>query len=122
MLSWFKKKLGAAQDLQSAQGAEASEVVTPVAAVDLVEAAGQPQENGLGFFLRLKEGLSRTRKTFVRQIDALFLGKKEIDAELLENLEEILSVEGIDASMIGPYDLSGSLGYPGEFDRPDVKK
>ena len=45
---------------------------------------------------------------------------EHIDA--IENLEEILSVEGIDASMIGPYDLSGSLGYPGEFDRPDVKK
>lgn len=33
----------------------------------------------------------------------------------VENLGEILSVPGIDASIIGPYDLSGSLGCPGEF-------
>lgn len=41
--------------------------------------------------------------------------------EAIRNLEEILSVEGVDGSMIGPYDLSGSLGHPGEFERKDVK-
>lgn len=41
--------------------------------------------------------------------------------EAVKNLEEILSVEGVDGSMIGPYDLSGSLGHPGEFERKDVK-
>lgn len=39
----------------------------------------------------------------------------------VNNLEEILSVEGIDATIIGPYDLSGSLGYPGDFEREDFK-
>ena len=39
----------------------------------------------------------------------------------VENLEEILSVEGVDAFMVGPYDLSASLGYPGEFDRPEMR-
>lgn len=42
--------------------------------------------------------------------------------EAINNLEEILSVDGVDGSMIGPYDLSGSFGYPGEFDRPEVRK
>ncbi len=41
-------------------------------------------------FSRLAEKLSKTRETFTYQIDALFLGKKEIDAELLDDLEEIL--------------------------------
>jgi 2-keto-3-deoxy-L-rhamnonate aldolase RhmA len=41
--------------------------------------------------------------------------------EAVENLEDILEVEGVDASIIGPYDLSSSLGYPGEFERPEVK-
>lgn len=40
--------------------------------------------------------------------------------ESVNNLEEIFSVEGIDAFMIGPYDLSGSLGVPGQFGHPDV--
>ena len=38
----------------------------------------------------------------------------------VNNLEDILSVEGVDGFIIGPYDLSGSLGVPGQFDHPDV--
>lgn len=38
----------------------------------------------------------------------------------VERLEEILSVEGVDAFIVGPYDLSGSIGHPGEFDHPRV--
>ena len=38
----------------------------------------------------------------------------------VDNLEAILSVEGIDGCIIGPYDLSGSLGMPGDFDHPEV--
>jgi len=43
----------------------------------------------------------------------------------VENLTEILRVEGVDAFIIGPYDLSCSMGIPGEFDNPqftDVMK
>lgn len=40
--------------------------------------------------------------------------------EAIDNLEEILNVEGIDASFIGPYDLSGSMGKPGRFEDQDV--
>jgi 2-dehydro-3-deoxyglucarate aldolase len=40
----------------------------------------------------------------------------------IENLEDILSVPGVDGSIIGPYDLSASLGWPGEFERPKVQK
>jgi 2-keto-3-deoxy-L-rhamnonate aldolase RhmA len=34
-------------------------------------------------------------------------------------LEDVLAVPGIQASIIGPYDLSGSLGMPGAFDAPE---
>jgi 2-dehydro-3-deoxyglucarate aldolase len=37
-------------------------------------------------------------------------------------LEEILAVDGLDAILIGPYDLSGSLGVPGEKFHPLVKE
>ncbi|MDO9462560.1 MAG: signal recognition particle-docking protein FtsY, partial [Deltaproteobacteria bacterium] len=39
---------------------------------------------------RLKDQIARTRESFVKQVDRLFLGKKEIDADLLDSLEEIL--------------------------------
>ena len=38
----------------------------------------------------------------------------------LDELEKILTVEGIDGFIIGPYDLSASIGYPGEYDRKEV--
>ena len=41
--------------------------------------------------------------------------------EAINNLEEILSCKEIDATIIGPYDLSASVGYPGEFNRKEVK-
>jgi 2-keto-3-deoxy-L-rhamnonate aldolase RhmA len=41
--------------------------------------------------------------------------KRALDAR-----EELLSIPGIDAVMIGPADLSISLGVPGEFQHPKV--
>jgi len=40
----------------------------------------------------------------------------------VDNIEKILSYEEIDGAMIGPYDLSGSLGIPGQLDHPRVVK
>ena len=37
----------------------------------------------------------------------------------LDRLDEIFSIEGVDGFIIGPYDLSCSMGIPGEFDRPE---
>jgi fused signal recognition particle receptor len=48
-----------------------------------------------GFFERLKLGLKRTKEGLVGRIDALVLGKKEIDADTLEELEEILITSDI---------------------------
>ncbi|NMC73035.1 MAG: signal recognition particle-docking protein FtsY [Geobacteraceae bacterium] len=45
---------------------------------------------GPGFFERLKKGLRKTHEGLVGRIDALLLGKKKIDADTLDELEEIL--------------------------------
>jgi 2-dehydro-3-deoxyglucarate aldolase len=39
----------------------------------------------------------------------------------VENLEAILAVEGLDALLIGPYDLSASMNLTGQFDHADFK-
>lgn len=44
---------------------------------------------------------------------------EHVDA--VKAIDEILAVDGIDAYIIGPYDLSGSMGQPGELDHPDVQ-
>ncbi|OGP89961.1 MAG: signal recognition particle-docking protein FtsY [Deltaproteobacteria bacterium RBG_16_48_10] len=43
-----------------------------------------------GFFEQLKKGLSKTHQGFVEKIDQLFLGKKTIDQDLLDELEILL--------------------------------
>jgi fused signal recognition particle receptor len=48
-----------------------------------------------GFLERLKAGLQKTKDGLVGRIDALVLGKKEIDADTLEELEEILITSDI---------------------------
>ena len=39
----------------------------------------------------------------------------------VNNIDEILSVPGIDGTYIGPYDLSCSMGLPGQLNHPDVE-
>jgi fused signal recognition particle receptor len=48
------------------------------------------EKKGKGLFARLKSGLSKTRKILTTDIDDLFLGKKLVDDDMLEDLEELL--------------------------------
>jgi fused signal recognition particle receptor len=75
--------------------AEPSEPVEPVVATPAPEATGD------GIFTRMKRGLSRTSDSFVQGLGNLFLGRKEIDADLFEELESrlLLADVGVDATM-----------------------
>jgi fused signal recognition particle receptor len=52
-------------------------------------------EKPSGFFKRLKIGLSKTREILTTDINDLFTGKRKIDDELLEELEELLITSDI---------------------------
>jgi len=74
---------------------ETTDIAMPAAADQLriareSEAQATREKNKKSLFARLTERLSKTRESFTYQIDALFLGKRVIDAELLDDLEEIL--------------------------------
>ncbi|HKZ16931.1 MAG TPA: signal recognition particle-docking protein FtsY [Geobacteraceae bacterium] len=58
----------------------------------LAEKAQEPKDEGSkpGFFDRLKKGLSKTHQSIVGRIDTLLMGRKQIDADILEEIEEIL--------------------------------
>ncbi len=58
-------------------------------------------------------GFEKYREGKSKDID-LIVQIEHIDA--INNLDEILNVEHVSGSFIGPYDLSGSLGIPGEFE------
>jgi fused signal recognition particle receptor len=54
------------------------------------EGAAEGEEPRKGMFRRLRERLSRTRETLAGGLDRLLRGRKEVDALLLEELEELL--------------------------------
>ena len=64
-------------------GGEAGAEVAP-------EVPGPEASSRAGLFARLRSGLSKTRDGFVRKVDRALFGRKEIDAETLEALEEVL--------------------------------
>lgn len=68
------------------------------AQIEEPELIEQPQK--VSFFTRLKNGLSKTRQSFTDSLASLVLGRKEIDGDLLDDLEMILLTAdvGIDAT------------------------
>jgi len=75
--------------LSVAESAAPDKAVVPESA-DKTVSVEKEKEARPGFFERLKQGLSKTHANLVGRIDSLVLGKKQIDADTLEELEEIL--------------------------------
>lgn len=75
----------------------APEVASEAAATD----DGATDKEKKGFFTRLRRGLGRTSDNLVHGMGTLFLGRKEIDEELMEELESrlLLADVGVDATV-----------------------
>ncbi len=56
----------------------------------------------LGFFSRLKSGLSKTRKGITEKVDQILKSYKKVEEELFEDLEEVLITAdvGVNASLV----------------------
>jgi fused signal recognition particle receptor len=63
------------------------EVQDPVVEPEEIE---PPATKKKSLFSRLSDRLGKTKESLTYQMDALFLGKKEIDEDMLDDLEEIL--------------------------------
>jgi 2-keto-3-deoxy-L-rhamnonate aldolase RhmA len=86
-----------------------------------VKSVKYPPDGFRGVGLARAQGYGVGFDEYVRNAnrDALLMVQIEhIDA--VNNIEEILSVPGIDGTYIGPYDLSCSMGLTGQLDHPDV--
>jgi len=66
----------------------------------MVPVAQRPVEEKKGFFGRMRAGLSKTRSNFTDGLSSLLLGKKEIDDDLMEELETqlIMADVGVEAT------------------------
>jgi 2-keto-3-deoxy-L-rhamnonate aldolase RhmA len=60
---------------------------------------------------------------FMKKCDeSVIVGAMMESRDAIDNLEDILSVEGIDYLMFGPADFAQDLGYAGDLKHPDVMK
>ena len=115
---WIKKALDT-----GATGVIVPQVNTAADARRVVEACRYPPEGnrGVGSTRAHKYGIG-----FQSYIDtanrqtAVIVQTEHIDA--VDNIEEIVAVEGLDALMVGPYDLSASMGKIGQVQDPDVQQ
>jgi len=89
-----------------------------------VEYVKYPPEGkrGVGLYRAQKFGLNNgfeNYKKWLSENSVIIAQIEHIDA--VNNIEEIITTPGIDGVIIGPYDLSGSMGVPGEFEDIRVK-
>ena len=81
---------------------EAEPAVVEAAVPAVIEEPVAPVETKAGFFSRLKQGLSKTSASIGEGMASLFLGKKVIDDELLEDIEtRLLTADvGVEATAV----------------------
>ena len=74
-----------------------------------------------GVGLARAQGYGQNFDSYVKHANDTSLVIVQIEhIDAVNNIEEILSVPGIDGTFIGPYDLSMSLGVPGQLSHPAV--
>jgi 2-dehydro-3-deoxyglucarate aldolase len=86
-----------------------------------VNAVKYPPQGTRGVGIARAQGYGRNFEGYASVINresVVIVQIEHIDA--VNNLEEIISVDGVDGCFIGPYDLSGSLGIPGNLTHIDV--
>jgi 2-dehydro-3-deoxyglucarate aldolase/4-hydroxy-2-oxoheptanedioate aldolase len=97
-------------------------VNTPRIAEQIVESAKYPPSGNRGLGFGRAQGYGLGASDYINRANediAVIVQIEHVAA--VQNLESILTVEGIDAVFIGPYDLSSSLGKPGQLDDPEVQ-
>ncbi|HHV63143.1 MAG TPA: HpcH/HpaI aldolase/citrate lyase family protein [Firmicutes bacterium] len=78
-------------------------------------------ERGMDIYARSSGFGEIPKGDYLRQANETTLVAIQIEgAEGVRNLGDILDVSGIDVIFVGPYDLSQSLGIPGQIDHPEL--
>ncbi len=106
-----------------AKGIIAPLVNTPEQAREIVKAAKYPPEGQRGVgFARSNDYGSNFDAAVPRDNNEILVCVQIEHREAIENIDEILAVDGIDAALFGPYDLSASLDVTGQFNHPKFEQ
>lgn len=104
-----------------AAGIIVPQVETEAAAADAVRLARYAPlgERGMGLARAHRYGF-KLMEYIERANDEIAVIVQAEHVRAVENIERIAAVEGLDAVFLGPFDLSASLGHPGDINHPDV--
>lgn len=86
------------------------------------EAPGSGGLHGVGMRRDVRFVLEGGTPAFVKALDDAVVAIMIEKESAVENLEALLSVEGVDMVQFGPADYSMSLGIPGEWSDPRVRE
>lgn len=113
---WIKRILDTGCD-----GVILPHVSSAAAARAAVEAAYYPPRGTRSFGVSRAHGYGPRLQEYVRTAaeETVVIVQIE-DGAAVAAIDEILATDGVDAVVIGPFDLSGSLGHLGEITHPDV--
>lgn len=114
--------------IKSVMDAGAHGVIVPmvnskIEAEEAVAAVKYPPHGTRGVGLARAQGYGFSFEEYKKWLEEESIIIVQIEhIKAIENLESILKVPGVDGSIIGPYDLSGSLGCPGDFKQLEMLK
>lgn len=98
-------------------------VNSEVEAEQAVAAVRYPPEGKRGVGLARAQGYGNSFEQYLSWVNNETVVIVQVEhIEAVNNLEAILAVKSVDGFIVGPYDLSGSLGIPGQFDHPLMKE
>ena len=115
--AWIKKILDAGAD-----GIIVPQISTLEEAKFVVNYAKYPPLGKRGVGLGRAHGYGKDFSNYLEHANhhTVIVLQAETQA-VLECIDDIASLEAVDAILIGPYDLSASLGHTGEITHPDVQ-
>jgi len=104
-----------------ATGVIAPQVNTAAQAASVVRFARYAPEGSRGVGLARAHGYGLRFQEYVETANEQVAVIVQAEhAQAVENIESIVAVSGIDAVLLGPYDLAASLGKMGQVDDPQV--
>jgi 2-dehydro-3-deoxyglucarate aldolase/4-hydroxy-2-oxoheptanedioate aldolase len=113
---WVKKALDTGCDGIVVPQIRSADEARQIVAWSLYPPAGQRSvgvSRAHGYGMAFQEYVDRVNDDLVIVLQAEHV-------EAVQNIESIVEVPGIDAVLVGPFDLSGSLGVLGQTDHPRV--
>ena len=96
-------------------------VNTAAQALEVIQHAKYPTMGNRGAALRRPHNLYAkvNAADYLKQANEnTFIAVQAETTQALDNIDEIASVEGVDCIFVGPFDLSISLGIPGQINHP----